>query len=193
VFLQDGENDLNITEGDWALGNTSMASALKFARYDYRFEMGTGGHNLRHGGAIFPETLRWIWRDYPGVKGFDDGPVLDAVIGQWDLVINAFGEVRHNELTVAAQGGALTAKLNDERDGEVEVTAISYEDDILSYEYVTPQSQLSWDKEPSDAMLAWLKVTGNTLEGALSGGENSPTLYDFSVRGQKNGTTPDAE
>jgi len=91
VFLQDGENDINIAEGSWTLGNINMESALKFARYDYRFEMGTGGHNLSHGGEIFPETLRWIWRDYPGVKGFDDAPVLDAAVGQWDIVINAFG------------------------------------------------------------------------------------------------------
>ena len=66
VFLQDGANDIDITEGNWTLANLSMAFALMFARYDYRFEMGTGGHDLRHGGAIFPETLRWIWRDYPG-------------------------------------------------------------------------------------------------------------------------------
>ena len=54
VFLQDGLNDLNFTEGSWPLANMSMASALMFARYDYRFEMVTGGHNLLHGGAIFP-------------------------------------------------------------------------------------------------------------------------------------------
>ncbi len=68
VFLQTGENDLNIEVGDWKLGNLQMESALKFARYDYRFVMGDGGHDLKHGGAIFPETLRWLWRDYPGVK-----------------------------------------------------------------------------------------------------------------------------
>ena len=39
VFLQDGLNDLNFTEGSWPLANMSMASALMFARYDYRFEM----------------------------------------------------------------------------------------------------------------------------------------------------------
>ncbi len=21
-------------------------------------------HTLRHGGALFPDTLRWLWRDY---------------------------------------------------------------------------------------------------------------------------------
>jgi hypothetical protein len=25
---------------------------------------GDGGHNLEHGGAIFPDTMRWLWRDY---------------------------------------------------------------------------------------------------------------------------------
>ena len=45
-----------------------MESALKFAGYDYKFVMGTGGHSLVHGGAILPEMLRWTWRDYPGVK-----------------------------------------------------------------------------------------------------------------------------
>lgn len=68
VFLQDGENDLDNLHGNWPLANRQMASALKFAGYDYRFEMGTEGHNAKHGAAILPEMLRWIWRDYPGVK-----------------------------------------------------------------------------------------------------------------------------
>jgi len=187
VFLQDGENDLNIGEGNWTLGNINMASALMYARYDYRFEMGTGGHNLSHGGEIFPETLRWIWRDYPGVKGFDDPPALDAPVGRWDVVINAFGVVRRNTLTVALQGGELTATLNDERDGEVEVTAVSFGDGILSYEYATPKSQLAWGKEPNEVMTAWLRVTGNTLDGALSSGDSSQTQYDFSIKGQRKG------
>ncbi len=68
VFLQDGENDLDNLHGSWPLANRQMAAALKFAGYDYRFEMGDGGHNGQHGGAILPEMLRWLWRDYPGVK-----------------------------------------------------------------------------------------------------------------------------
>ena len=58
VFLQDGMNDLNLEQGNWTLANLSMESALQFARYDYRFEMGAGGHDLTHGGAIFPDTMR---------------------------------------------------------------------------------------------------------------------------------------
>lgn len=41
-----------------------MAAALKFADYDYRFEYGHGGHSGNHGGAILPNTLRWLWRGF---------------------------------------------------------------------------------------------------------------------------------
>lgn len=63
VFLQDGANDLDNEHGNWPLANQEMAAALKFAGYDYRFEFGEGGHNGKHGGAILPESLRWLWRD----------------------------------------------------------------------------------------------------------------------------------
>ena len=63
VFLQDGSNDLDNAAGNWPLANQQMAAALKFAKYDYRFVYGGGGHNGKHGGAILPESLRWLWRD----------------------------------------------------------------------------------------------------------------------------------
>jgi enterochelin esterase-like enzyme len=63
VFLQDGSGDLDNLHGNWPLANQEMASALKFAGYDYRFEYGDGGHNGKHGGAILPESLRWLWRE----------------------------------------------------------------------------------------------------------------------------------
>jgi enterochelin esterase-like enzyme len=66
VFLQDGSGDLDNEHGNWPLANQEMAGSLKYAKYDYRFEYGTGGHNGKHGGAILPESLRWLWRDYDG-------------------------------------------------------------------------------------------------------------------------------
>ncbi len=63
VFLQDGEGDLDNAHGNWWLSNLQMDAALKFAKYDYRFVGGTGGHNGIHGGAILPESLEWLWRD----------------------------------------------------------------------------------------------------------------------------------
>jgi len=62
VFLQDGSNDLDNEHGNWPLANREMAAALKFMNYDYEFVFGEGAHNGNHGGAIFPDSLRWLWR-----------------------------------------------------------------------------------------------------------------------------------
>lgn len=62
VFLQAGENDLDLQFGSWPLANLQMAAALKFSKYDYKLVMGNEGHNDKHGGAILPESLRWLWR-----------------------------------------------------------------------------------------------------------------------------------
>jgi len=33
-------------------------------KYDVRFDLAEGyGHDSMHGGSIFPEALRWLWRD----------------------------------------------------------------------------------------------------------------------------------
>jgi enterochelin esterase family protein len=64
VFLQDGRNDLDNVHGHWPLANQQMAAALKFMNYDHQFVFGEGTHSGKHGGAILPESLRWLWRDY---------------------------------------------------------------------------------------------------------------------------------
>ena len=65
VFLQDGNKDQDIYSGNWYLANQELYSSLQFAGYDSTFIVGTEGHNGKHGGAILPYSLRWIWRDYP--------------------------------------------------------------------------------------------------------------------------------
>jgi len=62
IFLQEGSNDLDNLHGSWPLANRQMAASLRFSGYDYRFVMGDGGHNGRHGGAILPDAMRWLWR-----------------------------------------------------------------------------------------------------------------------------------
>ena len=59
MFLQSGEMDADIILGSWPLADRHLL--LEYAGYDFRFEFGTGGHNLRHGGSLFAETLRWLW------------------------------------------------------------------------------------------------------------------------------------
>lgn len=63
IFMQDGTNDLNNEFGDWWLANLQLESALKFKSYDFRFEKGAGTHSGKHGGAILPESLIWLWSD----------------------------------------------------------------------------------------------------------------------------------
>jgi enterochelin esterase-like enzyme len=62
VFLQDGSSDLDNQHGNWWLSNLQMEAALKFKKYDYKFVGGEGAHNGKHGGAILPDSLRWLWR-----------------------------------------------------------------------------------------------------------------------------------
>jgi enterochelin esterase family protein len=68
VFLQDGRNDIDNQFGNWPLANQDMAASLKFQGYDFQFVLGEGTHNGKHGAMLLPDTLRWLWRDFPGVK-----------------------------------------------------------------------------------------------------------------------------
>lgn len=76
VYLQDGANDLDNIHGNWPLGNIQMARSLAFMDYDYRFDFGSGTHSGEHGGAVLPDAMRWLWRDYPGVQSLP--PSLQA-------------------------------------------------------------------------------------------------------------------
>ncbi|TLD71221.1 esterase family protein [Phragmitibacter flavus] len=63
AFFQEGINDLDNQHGSWPLGNMQMQAALKFKNYDHQFVWGHGTHNGKHAGAIFPDALRWLWRE----------------------------------------------------------------------------------------------------------------------------------
>ena len=67
IYLQDGTND-NRNQNqrmDWHTQNNRMVEALTAKGYDVNYSWGVGTHDGAHGGAIFPEMLRWMWRDYP--------------------------------------------------------------------------------------------------------------------------------
>ena len=65
VFLQDGSNDLNIYGGDWWMANQTIARALEFAGYEVQHVWGEGAHNGNHATAVFPDAMRWLWKDWP--------------------------------------------------------------------------------------------------------------------------------
>ncbi len=72
VFFQDGVNDNRALHGDkydpdrdWHLQNVRLVDALTQKGYDVNYTWGIGLHGQKQGGAIMPEMMRWIWRDYP--------------------------------------------------------------------------------------------------------------------------------
>jgi enterochelin esterase family protein len=66
VFLQDNSSDNRGRDPDrnWVIANHRMAAALEEKDYDYKYVMGEGVHSGNFGGSIFPDTMRWLWRDY---------------------------------------------------------------------------------------------------------------------------------
>lgn len=91
IFLQDGANDLNIYGGDWWMANQTLERALTFAGYDLTHVWGEGAHNGRHGTAIFPDAMRWLWKGWPEpVKaGKSKNNMLEALLlpdEGWQLV-----------------------------------------------------------------------------------------------------------
>ncbi len=72
IFLQEGVNDNRALRGgrynpdrDWHYQNVRLADALTKKGYDVNYTWGIGLHGQKQGGAILPEMLRWLWRDYP--------------------------------------------------------------------------------------------------------------------------------
>jgi gluconolactonase len=91
VFLQDGSNDNNKYGGDWWMANQTMERALKFAGYEVNHAWGEGGHSTKHATAIFPDALRWLWKDWPnpvknGPLGNDTLATLLIPGEGWQLV-----------------------------------------------------------------------------------------------------------
>jgi enterochelin esterase family protein len=63
VWMQSGAADADIILGSWPQANQAVAASLEFAGYDVKFVFGEGGHSLAHGGAVFADALRWLWRE----------------------------------------------------------------------------------------------------------------------------------
>lgn len=113
VFLQDGSADLNIYGGDWWMANQEMERALAFAGYEVNHCWGLGGHEGKPATQIFPDAMRWLWKDWPApVKAGRGSQQLREILipgEEWQLVAkgyrftegpaaNAKGEVYFNDI-----------------------------------------------------------------------------------------------
>jgi sugar lactone lactonase YvrE len=115
VYIQDGSGDLNIYGGDWWMSNQTMERALTFAGYEVAHVFGDGAHNGKHATAIFPEAMRWLWKDWPrhvATSASKNATLTDILVPgeNWQLVsegykftegpaVNARGEVFFNDIT----------------------------------------------------------------------------------------------
>ena len=96
IFLQDGANDNNSNGGDWWIANQGLQRSLAFAGYDVRHVWGDGGHNGKHGTAVFPDAIRWLWQGWPQpviAAAPTKNSVLAAVLipgEEWQLVADGY-------------------------------------------------------------------------------------------------------
>jgi enterochelin esterase family protein len=65
IFMQDGRNDNRNANpnNDWFYQNVRLEQALAKKGYEVNYTWGIGLHGQKEGGAIFPDMMRWLWRD----------------------------------------------------------------------------------------------------------------------------------
>ena len=106
IFLQDGAQDTwNPLFDNWYTQNRSMEESLSFAGYDVNHSWGTLGHEGSHAQSLFPDVLKWLWRDYPAPieAGQSGNSMLRAVLAKgegWRPVAGGFQSPRNLALSV---------------------------------------------------------------------------------------------
>lgn len=186
VFLQDGNNDLNIYAGDWWKANETMERSLVFAGYEVNHVWGEGTHNGNHGSAIFPQAMRWLWKDWPTpvAKGNSKNDYLGNLLipgEDWELVgegykftegttVNQKGEVFYQDIPTSK-----TYKVDTDK----KLTALDVDAKRASGTYFGPDGKrytvaggtkqiLSYDSKERETVIAD-SISGNDLVIANNG------------------------
>lgn len=191
VFMQDGSGDLNIYAGDWWKANESMERALTFAGYDVDHVWGNGGHNGQHGTAVFPQAMRWLWRDYPNPvrAGQSKNQVLADILAEgngWELVgenygftegiaVNAKGEVFFQDIPNAktykiGQNGKPELYISDSK--KASGTTFSTSGDMITITggwSEPPTKQVHRYKTPGAYEVVAEETPGNDITVAFNG------------------------
>ena len=152
VFLQDGHHDqwLGGPEvGDWWIGNVALNRALEFAGYDVRHVWGTGPHSGNHANAVFPDAVRWLWRDWPAPLAAAPNTNLNVFLNQ--ILMPGEGWT----LTGRAPDGAAT--LTADADGAV--TARAFGPGAAAQSFALPNGD-RYEAEPRGGTLALVKADG---------------------------------
>jgi sugar lactone lactonase YvrE len=64
---------------------------LEWAGYEVQHVWGEGAHNGRHGTSLFPDVMRWLWKDWPAPvkRGASKNQMLNDILlsgEEWQLV-----------------------------------------------------------------------------------------------------------
>ena len=186
IFLEDGSNDLNIYGGDWWMANQAMERSLVFAGYEVTHKWGEGGHNGEHATALFPDAMRWLWKDWPaGIQAGKGSPQLQEILipgEDWKLVgegyqftegpaVNAKGEVFFNDVGAGktfqvTKEGTVKEFLADSKRGDGQ----AFGPDGRLYANAGATSQMvAWDRNGTPTVIAD-GFRGNDLVVAHNGG-----------------------
>jgi sugar lactone lactonase YvrE len=180
-----GTNDLNIYGGDWWIANQAMERSLVFAGYEVNHSWGDGGHNGKHATEIFPEAMKWLWKDHAaGIKVGKGSPQLQEILipgEEWELVgegytfnegtaTNAQGEVFFQDIPtsktykVDLNGKLTTLNLDAKRS-----SGTAFGADGKRYTVAGGAKQiLSYDANGKEAIVAD-SISGNDITVAKNG------------------------
>jgi gluconolactonase len=210
IFLQDGSNDLNIYGGDWWMANQEMERALTFAGYEVNHEWGDGGHNSQHADKLFPDAMRWLWKDWPQpIKtGLGSQQLRDILIPgeDWKLIAdgyrftegpaaNAKGEVFFNDIPNSkAYKIGLDDKVTQFAESTNRANGQAFGPDGRLYAVATSANQvIAYDADGKFTVIAD-GITGNDLvvrhDGSMyvtqPGRNNDPNIvWHITAKGEK--------
>lgn len=142
VFLQSGTGDNNLYCGDWWMANQMMERSLTWAGYDVNHAWGEGGHNQKHASQIFPDVLRWLWRDWQtnievkaNPKGESKWKGYEVVgEGEWKSVLH---DPKHSDFGSTL----LTNEMAAAADGTVYIRKSSGENNLYLFVRLTPSGE----------------------------------------------------
>ena len=211
VYLEDGSNDLNIYGGDWWMANQAMERSLVFAGYEVNHNWGDGGHNGNHATELFPDAMRWLWKDWPAaVQAGKGSPQLQEILipgEDWKVVgegyqftegpaANAKGQVYFNDVGAGktfrvTKEGMLKEFLSDSKRGDGQ--AFGPDDRLYANAGATNQV-IAWDVKGNPTVFAD-GFRGNDLVVSHDGsiyvtnpgwnGVDPSKIYYISPKGEK--------
>lgn len=210
IYLEDGSNDLNNFGGDWWIANQAMERSLVFAGYEVAHAWGEGGHNDQHATELFPEAMRWLWKDWPApIKVGQGSPLMKEILipgEDWKLVgqgyqategpaVNAKGEVFFNDVrgskTFRVMDGPVSEFLSNSKRGDGQAFG---PDGRLYANSIELEQVLAWDASGNSRKIAD-GFKGNDLvvrhdggiyaTNPISGGAEPSKVWFISAKGEK--------